>query len=94
MPFMFCRRLRFRFYIFVSKYDQHVLKCLTVDGVYVPECLQCPFAQQGVKMVNFCLVCHYGLHFDHCVEQVLKKLKFLTLSVKCHGSGCDWSNRP
>ena len=85
MPFMFCRRLRFRFYVFASEYDQHVLKCLTVDGVYVPECQQCSFPQQGVKMGNFHLLGHHGLHFNHCMEQVLKELKFFALAVKCHG---------
>ena len=85
MPFMFCCGLGFRFFLFASEYDQHVFDRLTVDGVYVPECLQRPFLQQGVKTINFHLLGHHGLHFDHRMEQVLKELKLFALAIKCHG---------
>ena len=87
MPFMFCCSLGFRFHLFSSEYDQNVLKCLTIDCVYVSECLQCPFSQQGMKMGFFQLLGHHGLHFDHRMEQVLKELKFFALAIKYHGRG-------
>ena len=30
--------------------------------------------------------------FDHCMEQVLKKLKFFAFSVKCYWRDLDWSD--
>ena len=42
-------------------------------------------------MINFHLFCHGGLHFDHCIEQVLEKFEFLALSIKRHWCGLDWS---
>ena len=55
------------------------------DGfkVCVPECLQCPFSQQGMKTVNFHLLGHHGLH--HGMEQILKELEFFALPSKVMG---------
>ena len=45
-----------------------------------------------MKMVNFHLLCHGRLLFNHCVEQVLKKLKFFAFSIKRHWRCLDWSD--
>ena len=89
---MFCRCLGFRFDIFPPEYNQHVFECLTVYGIYVPECLQGPFPEQGMKVVNFHLLSHGRLHFNHRVEQILKEFEFFTLSVKRHRRCLDRSN--
>ena len=79
------------FDVFPPEYYQHVLKCLTVNRVYVPESLQGPFPEQRVKLVNFHLLCLDRLHFDHCVEQVLEKLKLFAFPSNV--IGVVWTGR-
>ena len=82
MPHVFCVGLGFEFDIILTKYDQCVFQCLTVDGVDISKGLQGIFPQQGMKMDNFHRLGHDGFHLDHRVKQVFKQLEFLTFAIK------------
>ena len=45
-----------------------------------------------MKMVTFHLFRHFRLHFDFCLEEVLKQLELLTFAVKGHSVGVDRAN--
>ena len=45
-----------------------------------------------MEIIHFHLYCHFWLHFDHRVEQLLKKLKIFAFYPKRHWCGLNWSD--